>query len=116
MNEKVFQNHCADNYPENQISYSRISPQDSEAPKVPYSFKPISPENLRQAFHDLQNRDAKINVVLALKAAFYLDDDIINDLCESYNLNKEDFIENVQICKNTLLSKNERNISSILKQ
>jgi len=113
MNEKVFQNHCADAYPENQYSYSRISPTDYDAPKIPYSFKPITPENLKAAFHSLPDRNAKMNVVLALKAAYYLNDEIISDLCHSYNLDRNDFIENVQICKNTLLDKNERNQEAI---
>ena len=91
---------------EKKYKYSSISYNTFEIPKVPYSYKTVTPEDLRKTFSNVQG-DKKL-LVLAIKSAFYINDEQVTKVCSSYNLNENDFYDAIQYCKNLLLSKAER--------
>ena len=126
------------NYQQMQDAYAQINYQDFEIGKVPYSYKPISPETLQLAcktetyhikeylskkeeeYSELQKNLGKISpsmaerilLVLALKSAYYITDTQINKIAEICHIEKEHFQEVIQQIKIDLMKKhgNKENI------
>lgn len=94
--------------------YTVINYNNFEKPKIPYSFKPISAEYLRQVFAPLSSDscDKKI-LVLALKSCFYITDDLIKQVCRMYTITLEDLYLAIQYCKESVLHKTENHEKAI---
>lgn len=114
FNEKIFLETSVENYSEDLAKNFKISHNDLEAKEFPENYViDQSTSNLRKVFSNLKQSKDRANIILALKSAFYLDDQIIDEICRIYNLNKIEFTDILQICKNQQLSKIERNQKNI---
>lgn len=77
----------------------------SEKPKVPYSFKPITEEVLKNTIvPKVQNIDRKI-LVLAIRSAFYISDDQISKICKLYDVDDENLFTIIEYIRQGLSSK-----------
>ncbi len=88
---------------ERQISYSKLNLSLTDMPKAPLAYKKVPAEELRESLKALSNPkiDKKI-LVLALKASYYLTENQIEKICKIYNLQKRDFYELIQKCKDSI--------------
>lgn len=98
---------------EKESAYNNIDYKKLELAKVPYSYKPITAENLKKIFEPISsvNNDKKI-LVLAMKSSFYISDSMIRKVCNLYKIKEEDFYSVIQYCKESITSKsNKHNIA-----
>ena len=116
INEKIFQEASILSFNEKLKGNEKITHKISEIQKIPYNSKSANPENLRKTFSVLKNFEDRANFVLALKSAFYLDDEIISQFCKTYNLKKTEFTDIIQTCRISRITKIERNETNIARR
>lgn len=102
-------------------AYSRINYDDFEKPKIPYNYNQISFQDFQIAcktdkyhFKPLLKNNKKIReilqqyppkllynifLVLGLRAAYYITDSQINNICTMFEINKEKFYQMIQQIK-----------------
>lgn len=92
-----------DNYNDKQHAYESINFEVFETPKVPYSYTPISAENLRKIFEPLShnNKDKKL-LVLAMKSSFYITHEQISEVSEKYNIDIDDMYKSIEYLKQSI--------------
>jgi len=106
--------HCEENYNEEvekhafslcteQKNYVQIPNKPVKKGKTPLTLK----EFMQKRIID---QGAKPAVVIALRSCYDLSDTIINNICESYNIDKDDFFKNVQELKDLQYPKYCRHI------
>ena len=119
-------------YEQNQENYSRINYQDFEKPKVPYAYKPVSPEALQlacktsqynvqnfisknddESYNNLKEKlklispsmAEKVLIILALKSAYYITDKQIKTIAEICNISSEQLFDTIQQIKQDLVAR-----------
>ena len=94
---------------EKNVKYHKIDSQNFEVSRAPLNRKKLSPEELQQAFKELQlNASDKKIIILALKSSYYLTDEQIERLCSIYKIKPEYFYNMIQYCKDSIQKKSER--------
>lgn len=109
VREKLNIDECIQQYEEKEIKYHRINYRHFEAPKIPFSYKKVSPEYFQQAIKELSlcGKEKKV-LILALKSSFYITDRQIQKICRMYGMKTEEFYKIIQYCKDTLEHKCSR--------
>ena len=93
----------------NKLNYTYLEPQ-----KVPYTtripFAPkVSQKETLTALQNLKDKTCdKTILVLAIKSVYYLTDEQIDRVCKIYHIQKDSFLEIIQMCRNTITKKAEK--------
>lgn len=92
------------------IDYSFIEkPNYVKTNKVPYApQQKITPAELRKIFENVHG-DKKL-LVVAIKSAYYITDKQVEQICNHYNIDENDFFKTIQYCRNKLISKAEKKL------
>ena len=114
LKEKLTLSETINNIDEKESAYNRINYKKFELAKIPYSYTPITVENLRRIFEPISKdmTDKKI-LVLAMKSSFFLSDSMIKKISDLYNIPEEDMYKTIQYCKESISRRTEKHQSAI---
>lgn len=82
--------------------------QIEDKPKIPYAFKPVTPEQIREMIlPHIDKIDRKI-LILTIRSAYYLSDEQIHKICSIYDVKEEYLFILVEYIRTTLSTKEKR--------
>lgn len=114
MSEKISQEQIIEVLEEQTDLYDKLNYPFFEQPKVPYTssfpYAPrVSPSETLAALKNIKDKAYdKTILVLAIKSVFYLTDEQIDRVCKIYHIQKDSFLEIIQICRNTIKKRVEK--------
>ncbi len=114
ISEKISQEEIIEDIEEHTDLYDKLNYKFLEPAKktsnsdIPFAPK-VSPQETLAVLKNIKDKAYdKTILVLAIKSVFYLTDEQIDRVCKIYNIQKDSFLEIIQICRNTIRKKVEK--------